>query len=229
MRTLFKSVVAAAIIITAASDAWADDQSDCIGVHGTPADAGASPLLTLESRRDLVAQLGAMAATDQWIRQHQIQAVENGADEDELSEIMSLWEQIDSENERELRAILDTHSWCDLSTLGRTAIGFIWTIIQHSRDPEFQRVQLDEMEPLLRRQLIHPSQYALLLDRITFRLDGHQVYGTQLTCSGGELVPVPILDPETVDDRRAELMMPPLRDYIQVTAETNRTACEATD
>ena len=54
---------------------------------------------------------------------------------------------------------------------------------------------------------------AMLTDRVLLAEGKHQIYGTQFVIRDGEWVPLRLEDEENVDDRRAEVGLPPLAEY----------------
>ena len=61
------------------------------------------------------------------------------------------------------------------------------------------------------------DQFALLTDRVLVEQGKPQIYGTQLNgVEGGELKLAPSEAPQKVDQRRKEMGMPPLADYLCV-------------
>ena len=60
------------------------------------------------------------------------------------------------------------------------------------------------------------SSLALLEDRVALRKGGKQIYGSQIgrDQETGEYFVSPLIDPENVDKRRAEVGLGPIADYI---------------
>ena len=65
------------------------------------------------------------------------------------------------------------------------------------------------MEPYLVTNKIQPSNYAYLWDRVAVNTDKKQRYGTQPTweCIDGKMELMPLENPESVNQRRAEIGM----------------------
>ena len=59
---------------------------------------------------------------------------------------------------------------------------------------------------------------AYLADRVLCGAGKKQKYGTQVTLKEGEFTPKPIEDEEHVDERRKELGLEPLADYLKMIA-----------
>ncbi|MGF1464314.1 MAG: DUF6624 domain-containing protein [Maricaulaceae bacterium] len=134
---------------------------------------------------------------------------------------------IDSENLEWLKAQTETNGWFTLSERGEAAEQNAFLIVQHAtEDLEFMAATLDKFETLWREGEVSPDHYALLYDRVALADGRQQRYGSQTTCVAGEgVVFSPIEDPDTVDERRAEVGLPPLAEYKQQVIEsTNNCA-----
>jgi hypothetical protein len=87
-------------------------------------------------------------------------------------------------------------------------------------DPAFQEKVLPLVEAAYRRGDLAGQDYALLLDRVQVDQGKPQVYGTQAKApsewTGGEPVLQPIEDEAHVDERRAEVGLPPLAEYLKL-------------
>jgi hypothetical protein len=74
------------------------------------------------------------------------------------------------------------------------------------------------MLPLVRKAYVagelQAQNYALLQDRVLVGDGKPQIYGTQFKIIGKELVPDPIEDESNVDQRRAEVGLPSLGEYL---------------
>jgi hypothetical protein len=60
---------------------------------------------------------------------------------------------------------------------------------------------------------------AYLTDRVRVADKQKQVYGTQLRETDGKLEPHPIEDEDHVDERRKDVGLPPLAEYLKVARE----------
>lgn len=61
-----------------------------------------------------------------------------------------------------------------------------------------------------------PGSFALLEDRTVLRRGEKQIYGSQIGThpKTGEYYVLPLIDPDQVDERRAEMNLRPLQDYV---------------
>lgn len=114
-----------------------------------------------------------------------------------------------------LKEIVREHGWPTYSLVGEKAEDAAWAIVQHSdHDPDFQREALEWRRVAVENDDASPGNLAYLTDRIAVGAGEPQTYGTQVGCGeGGGTPATPIDDEATVDERRADVGLPPLADY----------------
>ena len=121
----------------------------------------------------------------------------------------------DQERTDRLSEIIEEHGWPGSDLVGDDGATAAWVIAQHSDlDPGFQQEALELMRPAVEAGLADPTELAYLEDRVALNSGGEQVYGTQIGCVDGVPQPAPLADPETVDERRTEVGLEPLADYL---------------
>lgn len=95
----------------------------------------------------------------------------------------------------------------------------IWLIVQHG-SLEMQKHYLPKFIEAAKQGRLVRECVAVMQDRVACREGRPQVYGSQGNCDErGVFVPAEIEDPEHVDQRRAEMGMGPLADYIKAMSE----------
>jgi hypothetical protein len=172
----------------------------------------------------LAAELLRMGDEDQRIRQPR-------SDDGEYVTVLSIEEsmehaRVDVGNTDRLREIVREHGWPGISLVGEQAADAAWLLAQHAdRQLDFQR----EVLPLLKRAVkageAKPSHLAYLTDRIRMAEGRYQCYGTQIgDIREGTAIPWPIADAETVDDRRRDVGLQPLADYLSGFVAPRRSA-----
>jgi hypothetical protein len=130
----------------------------------------------------------------------------------------------DEERTGRLAEILEEHGWPGHDLVGEDGSTAAWVIAQHSDlDPEIQAEALELLRAAVEADQASPGDLAYLEDRVAANEGRPQVYGTQIGCVDGEAQPGELVDPEAVDERRAEAGLEPLDDYL---AEL-QPACEA--
>jgi len=130
------------------------------------------------------------------------------------------WTRIDAANTARLARIVAEHGWPTRSLVGDDGANAAWLLAQHAdQDPGLQRRFLDLMRAAVAANEASAVDLAYLSDRVAMHAGQPQFYGTQLCRDpGGRLTAYEIVDPDTVDQRRATLGLCPLADYI-TTAE----------
>lgn len=120
-----------------------------------------------------------------------------------------------------LAQILESQGWPGEPQVGPDGAQAAWLIAQHAiAQPEFQRQALSALSAAARRDEVPAWQVALLDDRIRTFEGLPQRYGTQFDWdASGQLSPLPIENPSSVDERRQAVGLPPLAQEIQARQE----------
>jgi len=124
-----------------------------------------------------------------------------------IARASALIEAVDAENEAALVKLLPTRSWFLRSRYGDKAAQAAFLIVQHGSLSLQERV-LPMIAPLVKSGEIEGQSYGMMFDRVAIEHGRPQSFGTQFRCDGGRWRPYPIIDPEHLDARRAELAFP---------------------
>ncbi|MFD1367030.1 DUF6624 domain-containing protein [Actinoplanes sichuanensis] len=119
-----------------------------------------------------------------------------------------------------LSEIIDEYGWPGPELVGPEAARRAWLIAQHAdRQLHLQRRVLDLMTETGQDR----TQVAMLRDRLLVN-EGHpQIYGTQIAgVVDGVPVPWPCVDPEQMDQRRAEVGLDPYAVHVAKHAPARR-------
>jgi len=137
-----------------------------------------------------------------------------GWDSDEMKNLWKIMNKTDSSNLVIVEQILDTHGWLSSEEIG-TDNSTLFFVIQHSNQ-ETQEKYLPMMRKAVKEGKAYSSRLALLEDRIVIGKGELQVYGTQmgLNQESGETYVLPMIEPEKVNERRAEIGLGPIEDYV---------------
>lgn len=119
--------------------------------------------------------------------------------------------QADRSNTAYMQEYVAANGWPDESEMGELFTQYTWLILQHS-NLETQEAMLPFVQDAAARGEARPRHLATLTDRILRRNGELQVYGTQWGCRDGVFGPHDLIDPETVDARRAEVGLAPLEE-----------------
>lgn len=116
------------------------------------------------------------------------------------------------ERNRLLDEIVSSRGWPGAASVGSEAASAALLIIEHSSVETKERYL-----PLLRQAVEagqdEPSRLAQLEDEVSVANTGYQIYGTEISLDTGVPVLVPILDPEGIEQRRAEMGLQPIAEY----------------
>lgn len=125
-------------------------------------------------------------------------------------------EAVHRSNAAYLAAVVDRHGWPGATMVGDDGADAAWLIAQHAiGEPDFQRRCLDALETAAERGEVPRWQPAMLEDRIRVFEGKAQRYGTQLAVDDdGMLSPLPIEDPEGVEERRRAVGLEPLAERL---------------
>ena len=120
---------------------------------------------------------------------------------------------LDLANTRRLKKLVARHGWPGQCLVGPIGGQAAWLLAQHAdHDLVFQQHCLALLERAVQDQEAPAANWAYLVDRVRVEEGRPQIYGTQFH---GQLQPLPIEDEARVDERRAEVGLPPLAEYIE--------------
>jgi hypothetical protein len=137
----------------------------------------------------------------------------------ESKEVRAQWKIInekDSLNLIIIKKILDEYGWLGADIVGVQGNTTLFLVIQHA-DLKTQLHYLPLMREAVKKGNARPSSLALLEDRTALGQGKHQIFGSQLWTDSetGELFVAPLIDPENVDQRRKEVGLSTLSEYLQ--------------
>jgi hypothetical protein len=158
---------------------------------------------------DLAAELTRMAADD-----HEA-AVAYGASDDPVRQLA--WRRLTARHGDRLNEIMDSHGWPTADLVGEEAARAAWLVAQHAdRQLDVQRRALRLLEQAVREGTAHVRDLAFLRDRTLVNEGREQIFGTQIAGVGedGSPIPWPCVDPERMDERRAEAGIEPFDTYV---------------
>jgi hypothetical protein len=119
-----------------------------------------------------------------------------------------------------LRAIVREQGWPTRTMVGASGARAAFLIVQHSPSNAFQREMLPLLSAASENEEASPGDAAMLEDRVLTDEGKPQRYGTQFRIVAGELIPYPIEEPETLDERRARVGLMPMAEYVKLLEET---------
>ena len=173
-----------------------------------------------EINQALQRQLIDMGHKDQAIREKIVPVMSaKGLESDEFKRLAKEMAAIDSENMSALKTIIKDRGWPGSNIVGEEAAKAAFLILQHAslQDQE-------EFLPLFKTAVSEgnalPRNLALLEDRVRLAKGLKQLYGSQVSAGPDGVVRLdPIENPETVNQRREAIGLPPIEEYLTVVEE----------
>lgn len=166
--------------------------------------------------KPLVAILDTIYIEDQKYRL-QINDIEEkyGWESNEMKDHWKIINEKDSINLIKIKKILDERGWLGPDIVGNQGNSTLFLVIQHA-NLETQEKYLPMMREAVRKGNAKASSLALLEDRVALEQGKKQIYGSQIGRDEetGEYYLLPLIDPDNVDKRRAEVGLGSIQDYI---------------
>ena len=165
----------------------------------------------------LVAILDTIYQSDQSYRRQISEIAEKyGQDSEEMQAHWKLIRETDSINMIKIKKILDEHGWLGPDIIGDQGNMTLFLVIQHA-DLETQLTYLPMMREAVEQGNARASSLALLEDRVALRQGKRQIYGSQVgrDPETGEYYVLPLIEPEKVNERRAEVGLGTIEAYLQ--------------
>ncbi|UAM97793.1 hypothetical protein K8354_16105 [Polaribacter litorisediminis] len=162
-------------------------------------------------------QLELLGAKDQTLRLLLPGAEEKfGRGTEEYDYFWTLIHQQDSIVLNQVISIIDTFGWVGKNTVGEKANQALWLIIQHA-DLETQETYLPLLKESVKKGESEGWHLAFLEDRILMRNKKKQIYGTQAVWDNDlkKNKIWPIVDVKTVNQRRIQLGLEPIEEYVK--------------
>jgi hypothetical protein len=161
----------------------------------------------------LRAELARRVEADQAMRRAWPARPGDPVDEDELARLGN----VDEDNTAWLRGVVAERGWPGRSLVGDEGAHDAWLLAQHAdHDRVFQAECLDLLTSAVAVGEAPAADLAYLTDRVLRARGEPQLYGTQFwrgSGGDGELQPLPIADPDGVDERRAAVGLGPFADH----------------
>lgn len=153
--------------------------------------AAACRTLNPDALRD---EIVAMNKADQELRQRWLKDQKDPALNAEMREL-------DAKHVKRMRQIVKRYGWPGKSLVGEKVSGSAWTLVQHG-GIAFLHEMLPVMEDAAKKGELSYGLVATSIDRTRIADGKKQLYGTQFDTSDGKCEPLPVEDPEHLDQRR---------------------------
>jgi len=138
-----------------------------------------------------------------------------GRNSDELKNVGKAMKIADACNLAIVSQILDHHGWLGPDAIGDKANATLFLVIQHAPQ-ETQENYLPMMRKAVNEGKAVAADLALLEDRVSIGRDEMQIYGSQIGTDPktGEHYLLPLQEPEKVNERRAQVGLGPIEEYL---------------
>jgi hypothetical protein len=170
-----------------------------------------------QTHPELAKQLDSIYEEDQKYRK-QIGPIikEHGQDSKEFQELAMTMIKTDASNLAVVEQILNNYGWLGPDAVGKKANQTLFLVVQHA-DLETQKQYMPMMEQAVIDGKAKPQNFALLKDRVLLGMGKKQLYGSQIGSdkSTGKYYVKPIENPENVNQRRKEMGLGPIEDYVK--------------
>lgn len=136
------------------------------------------------------------------------------SDKKKIDSIGKLMRKKDSINLIKVIKILGEKGWVGKDVVGAQANQTLFLVIQHS-DLKYQQKYLPMMREAVKKGNANPANLAYLEDRVALREGRRQIYGSQSSKNKttNKLYISPMIDPDNVDKRRAEVGLGTMAEY----------------
>jgi len=166
---------------------------------------------------ELVAILDTIHHDDQKYREEsQVLEKKYGWDSKEVQDVWEIINVKDSMNLLKVEKILAEYGWLGADVVGEQGNKTIFLVIQHSPDNKVQQKYLPMMREAVKKGNADSKGLALLEDRVALGEGKKQIYGSQLEMDymTNLYILSPMIDPDNVDKRRAEVGLKPIAEYL---------------
>lgn len=198
---------------------------DCRGQESAAAEASqvdeAMPSDEAATHPELGAEIIRRMDEDQQARLRWIELMNNTEGktpeqvQDDLQAAIAAVNEIDQRNREWLSAQIVEHGWPGKSLVGEPAAHAAWLLVQHAdSDRKFQEECLERMKAAAEGE-VSVVDIAYLTDRVLVGKGEPQIYGTQCHEVDGKFEPQECIEPEKLDERRASIGLPPIREYLE--------------
>jgi hypothetical protein len=168
--------------------------------------------------KELIAILDTIHQEDQKYRKEsQELGKKYGWDSKEMQDVWKIINVKDSINLIKVEKILAEYGWLGADVIGEQGNRTLFLVIQHSPDNKIQQKYLPMMREAVNKGNADAKSLALLEDRVALSEGEKQIYGSQLEMDYKTNLYVlsPMIDPDNIDKRRAEVGLNPIAEYLK--------------
>lgn len=163
----------------------------------------------------LRAELLHRVAADQAIRDTLMREMRAGAGSLDTA-LTRRVDRLDSANTAWLERQQPARGWFTRAQVGADGVAAAFLLLQHAADTAWQARVLPVLQTAVAQGEVSGQEFALFTDRVAMHRGLPQQYGTQADIRDGRVVFHAIADSSTVDARRAQVGLMPLREYARL-------------
>ena len=124
-------------------------------------------------------------------------------------------QEIARENYDIMQQLIEEYGWPKYSMVGKIAADAPLLVINHHESDSVRKKYLARIKQSCLEKEGSCIEFAKIQDRILVNEDKLQIYGMQFRYNEKrDLEPFPIIDPEYVDQRRKDIGLEPLKEYL---------------
>ncbi|MEM7086207.1 MAG: DUF6624 domain-containing protein [Bacteroidota bacterium] len=125
-------------------------------------------------------------------------------------------EKITKDNYQQMQELIEAYGWPKYSRVGKLAADAPLLVINHHEDEAVRIKYLSQIRQNCLDKEGSCMEYAKIQDRVLVNTNKPQLYGMQFRYAPNRtLEPFPIKDSKQVDQRRKEIGLEPLKDYLK--------------
>ncbi len=129
-----------------------------------------------------------------------------------------------------MQQLVEKYGWPKYSTVGKLAADAPLLIINHHEQDSVRKKYVPQIKQSCLEMEGSCMEFAKIQDRILVNDNKLQIYGMQFRYDAQRnLEPFPIINPEYVDQRREEIGLEPLKDYLKRKINYNWTITQKTE
>jgi len=163
--------------------------------------------------------LDSLKFEDQKWRNLSSKVYKNEIDTISIEVAMKRVSETDSLNYLVIKPLFDKFGYLGNDKVGVQSSHNFWLLVQHADiHPDFQEIVLIKMKIEVDKGYAPLKDYAYLYDRVKVNSGQLQLYGTQMTLDSliMSYKPKPIFDPDKLNERRKQVGLSPIEDYIKI-------------
>ncbi len=161
-----------------------------------------------------------LAAEDHRCRELLAKVENNEIDIFTTSEATAKMLATDSLNFLIIKKLFDENGYLGYDKVSKASSNNFWLLVLHAdKHPEFQNNVSVKMKAEADKGKASFPNYAYLVDRVKINTNQPQIYGTELrlNAAGTSYEPKPVIEPQKLNERRMQVALPSIEEYIKTT------------